>query len=79
VVEAEPLAGAEALVFVPAVVSPSLFQVKTSAPRSRSTTKAPAWRARRSARFLARLCMGAWRQMLAARPLGRQGIAADTR
>jgi hypothetical protein len=37
VVEAEPLveAGAEALVLVPAVVSPSLFQVKASATQRR--------------------------------------------
>ncbi len=47
--------------------------------RALSVETGPLRRARRSARFLARLCMGAWRRMLAARPLGRQGIAADTR
>ncbi|HET7680879.1 MAG TPA: NAD(P)/FAD-dependent oxidoreductase [Xanthobacteraceae bacterium] len=37
------------------------------------------WRARRWARFLARLGMGAWQRMLAPRRLGSQEMAAGTR
>jgi len=35
------------------------------------------WRSRRGARFLARLCIGAWQRILVPRQLGRQGIAAN--